>query len=169
MRRTHLLPILLSVGLGLALFNCGGSSDEGWDEPTTGVITTVKEVNAGDYKIVSEDPVATVDDSRIIVQDMDGAVDTFTLAEAKIISQESDTTSRRSRAVRRGGMGFFGYMMIGRMMGGGVSRGAYVNDAAYNRANSTTGSSVRSSARRVGGASRNSGFGSGKSSRSFGG
>lgn len=166
-----MLRTLLLSTLALALFNCGGSdSADSWDEPTTGVITTVREVNAGDFKIVSEDPVPRVSDSRIIVQPLDGKIDTFTLQEAKVIAAQSDTTSTRNRAVRRSRLGFFGYMMLGRMTSGSsVSRGAYISDNAYNRTNSTTGNQVRSSARRVGGASRNSGFGSGRSSRSFGG
>ncbi|NJC25718.1 hypothetical protein [Neolewinella antarctica] len=164
------LRALLACGLGLSIFSCTtDTADTGWDEPTTGVITTVREVNAGNFKIASEDPVPTVTDSRIIIQPLDGNVDTLTLEEAKLVSQNSDTTSTRSRAVRGGGMGFFGYMMLGRMMGGGINRGAYVNGAAYNRANSTAGSSVRGSARRTGGSSRNSGFGSGRSTRSVGG
>ena len=174
MRRNYLLPALLATGLGLTLFSCGGDSEE-WSEPTTGVVTTVREVKAGDFKIVSEDPVPTVADSRIILQPLDGNYDTLTLEEAKLVATQVDTTTTRSRGVRRGGMGFFGYMMLGRMMSGhNVSRRAYVNDAAYNRTRTTTGSSVRSSARRTGGSSRNSGFGSstkssGGSTRSYGG
>ena len=165
-----LLRFVLPFALGAGLLSCTtDTADGGWEEPTTGVITTVREVNAGNFKIASEEPVPSVADSRIIIQPLDGQVDTLTLAEAKAISASQDTTTTRSRGVRSGGLGFFGYMMLGRMMGGGINRGAYVNGAAYNRANSTTGSTMRSSARRVGGASRNTGFGSGRSTRSVGG
>lgn len=171
LRRNFILPALLSCGLGFALFSCGGSSgnaDSGWDEPTTGLVTTVKEVNAGEFKIASEKPVPTVADSRIIVQPMSGKVDTFTLDEAKLIETSSDSTHRRS-GVRSARLGFFGYLMLGRMMGGRPSSSAYVNSNAYNRASSGAGTSMRSAARRVGGTSRNSGFGSGRSTRSVGG
>ncbi len=176
--RQRLLTALVAAGLSGFFFSCfdnggDGSSDEGWDQPTTGVITTVREVAAGDFKIASEEPVPSVEDSRVIVQPMNGPVDTLTLAEAKAISESQDTTSGNQdhrRAVRRSSYGFFGYMMLGRMMGGGPSRGAYVNGAAYSRATSTTGSTLRNTSRRVGGSGRNSGFGSGsKSTRSFGG
>lgn len=169
LRKNLLLPTLLSCGLGLALFNCGGSdASEGWDEPTTGLITKVKEVNSGDFKIESEDPVPTVEDSRIIVEPLSGQIDTFTLDEAKLVAT-TDSTSTRGRGVRSARLGFFGYLMIGRMMGGGPRSSAYVNNNAYNNANNRAGNTMRSTSRRVGGSSRNSGFGSGKSTRSVGG
>ena len=165
-----ILPALVATGFGVLLFSCTTSTEE-WNEPTTGVITTVREVAPDDFKIVSEDPVPSVADSRIIINPLQGPSDTLTLDEAKAIAATGDTTStgqgRENRAVRRAGMGFFGYMMLGRMMGG-VNRGAYVNNNAYNRATSGTGSRMRNSARRVGGSSRNTGFG-GRSSRSVGG
>ncbi|OAV44108.1 hypothetical protein [Lewinella sp. 4G2] len=170
LKKHILLPALLSCGLGFALFSCGGSdSAEGsWDEPTTGLITTVKEVNAGEFKIASEEEVPAVADSRIIVQELNGNVDTLTLEEAKIIETSNDTTSRR-RGVRSARSGYFGWIMMGRMMGGSPSSSAYVNNNAYNRASSGAGTKMKSTARRVGGTSRNSGFGSGKSTRSVGG
>ena len=167
----RILSALLGCGFSLLLFNCGGyDSEGGWDEPTTGVITTVKEVGAGDFKIASEEPVATVEESLLIIEPLQGPNDTLTLAEAKAIAAQDTSSSNQNtqnRAVRRSGMGFFGYMMLGRMMGG-INRGAYVNSGAYSRASSTTGSRMQSSARRVGGSGRNSGFG-GRSTRSVGG
>lgn len=168
LQKNFLLPALLSVGLGLSLFNCGGSDSEGWDEPTTGLITKVKEVNAGEFKIESEDPVPTVADSRIIVEPLQGKMDTFTLEEAKLVAT-TDSTSSSGRGVRSARMGFFGYLMIGRMIGGGPRSSAYTNANAYNNANNRAGNTMRSTSRRVGGSSRNSGFGSGKSTRSVGG
>jgi len=167
LRKHLLLPALLSAGLGLTLFSCGSGEPETetWEVPTQGLITTVKEVSTDDYKIASEEPVSQIADSRIIVEDMAGMRDTFTLDQAKLMA--SDSTSASSRPFRSARMGFFGYLMLGRMMGGGPRSSAYVNNNAYNRAGNTAGNSMRSSSRKV--TRTKSGFGAGKSTRSFGG
>jgi hypothetical protein len=163
--------LLLSIGLSFGLFSCGGEPEtEVWQVPTEGLITTVTEVENDEYRILSEDPIPQIEDSRIIVENMEGTRDTFTLDEAKLMA--ADSTSTRSRPFRSAGMGFFGYLMIGRMMSGGVNSGAYVNNGAYNRATNTAGSRMSNSTRSV--TRTKSGFGSktssgGKSTRSFGG
>lgn len=161
--------LLLSIGLSFGLFSCGSSEPETevWQVPTEGLVTTVTEVDPDEYRILSEDPVPMIEDSRIIVENMEGTRDTFTLDEAKLMA--ADSTSASSRPFRSAGMGFFGYLMIGRMLSGGVNSSAYVNNGAYNKATSTAGTSMSNSARPV--TRTKSGFGSSssKSTRSFGG
>lgn len=166
MLRKHLiLPALLSAGLGLTLFSCG-SDTETVQVPTEGLITTVQEVSTDNYKIASEVPVDNIDDSRIIVEDLEGMRDTFTLEEAKLISQVADPNSREGRPFRSAGMGYFGFLMLSRM-GGTPSSGAYVNSGAHQSATNNAGTRMSSSARTT--TRSKSGFGSGKSTRSFGG
>lgn len=154
---------LVSIGLSLGLFRCGsdGVGQEG-DEPTQGVITTVEEVAAGDFKIASEEVVPSPEDSRIIVNELSGASDTFTLAEARQIQETSSDTSRVRRPFRSAMLGYWGFMMLNRV-GSRPSAGAYTSNTAYQRATSQTGSSLTRTAR------SRSGFGSGSSTRSFGG
>lgn len=166
MLRKHLiLSALLSAGLGLTAFSCG-SGNEAIDVPTEGLITTVKEVSADDFKIESEVPVANIADSRVIVEDLAGGRDTFTLDEAKLISQVADPDSREARPFRSAGMGYFGFLMLSRM-GRTPSSGAYVNSGAHQSATNNAGTRMKSSARST--TRSKSGFGGGKSTRSFGG
>ena len=169
LRKNLLFPALLSVGLGLSLFSCGGGSDtETVEVPTEGLITTVQEVAPDDFKIASEVPVSNPADSRIIVdyyaEEMPN--DTFTLEEAKLIAQVSGE-SKEGQATQRARTGYFGFLMFGRMGGFSPSSGAYVNNNAYNNASNTAGNRLKSSARTT--TRSRSGFGAGKSSRSFGG
>ncbi len=166
MFRKHLiLPALFSTGLAFTLFSCS-AGDETIQVPTQGLITTVTEISPENYKIAAEEPISRMEDSRIIVEKMNGLRDTFTLEEAKFITQvTSDTT--QTRAFRRAGMGYWGFLMLGRMGGHTPSAGAYVNNSAYDKASSTAGSRLNSSARTT--TRSRSGFGSGKSTRSFGG
>jgi hypothetical protein len=138
--------------------------------PTQGLITTVAEVKAGDFKIESEVPVDSVADSRIITKYLDGSRDTFTLDQAKVMQTSSDTT-RSHRSVRAGGLGFWFFMMSGRMGGYTPRSSAYVNNQAYQRTQNSAGSRLRSTSRTTTKPSSRSrsGFGAGKSSRSFGG
>jgi hypothetical protein len=166
MLRKHLvLPVLLSAGLGLTMFSCG-SDTETVEVPTEGLITTVKEVSTDDFKIESEVPVSNIADSRIIVEDLAGERDTFTLDQAKLISQVADPDSREGRPFRSAGMGYFGFLMLSRM-GGTPGAGAYVNSGAHQSATNNAGSRMKSSARST--TRSKSGFGGGKSTRSFGG
>jgi len=166
LRKYLIFPVLFSVGLGFSLFSCG-SGDEAIQVPTEGLITTVTEVSSDDFKIVSEESVDLVEDSRLIVEKMSGERDTFTLEQAKLITQVTSDTSAVRRPFRSAGMGYFGFLMLGRMGGHSVNSGAYVNNGAYNKASSTSGSRLTNSARST--TRSRSGFGGGKSTRSFGG
>ena len=156
-----LLRLALTGLLALLLLACGDSAtEEGWEEPTQGLITTVTEVQEDEYKIASEETVPSPADSRIIVNNLEGTSDTFTLDEAKLIEAEG---SSASRPIRSAMLGYWGFMMLGRM-GGSPGASAYVNQQAYNNANQRAGQPLRTSARARGG------FGSGaKSTRSYGG
>ena len=145
-------------------------------EPTQGVVTTVEEIQAEVFKITDEEVVEVKEDSRIIANYMNGKVDTFTLEEVALV----DTTitdrnnpnygRRMIRSVVIGGA--IGYMM-GRPMGRGLNRSSYRSDAAYNKSNSSTKTRMTNTASkrtvRKPVARKSTGFGSGKSTRSYGG
>jgi len=132
--------------------------------PTQGVITEVKEMETDLFKITDETIVNTKEDSRIIAEYMDGVRDTFTLEEAQL--QDADNPRRRgTRGVWMAGM--MGYMM-GRNMSQGTSRAAYANDKAYNKSTKAT-NSLRSTASRKTVRTPKKGFGSSRSTRSYGG
>jgi hypothetical protein len=142
---------------------------------TQGLITEVEEVEKDQFKITDENVVATKEDSRIIATYLDGAIDTFTLEEVALVEGEENTDgySRRSgmSSVLMGGM--MGYFM-GRSLSSPTSRSSYKNTSAYNKANTTTSSALKSTAkttttRTKRPSSGSSGHGSGKSTRSYGG
>lgn len=141
--------------------------------PTEGLITTVAEVDSNDWKIKDEVTVTNPEDSRIIAEYMDGARDTFTLDEAKLVeTQSTDNGSSVTRSIfRAASFGLFGYM-LGRSMSSGPRPGAYMNQNTYNRVNNNAGSRMQSTAKRTTTTrpSGRSGYGGGsKSTRSYGG
>lgn len=172
-----LLFILASVSVIQSCKNSDAKEYVEVEVPTVGLITTVVEVKKDNFKIEDEKPVDSVKDSRIIAKYMDGKVDTFTLEQAKLISRidsannaSGNHRSHRGSWYRAASFGFMGYMM-GRSMRTPVSPDAYTNTAAYDRVKNTTGNTVRSNTRTVRRPSPKgrSGFGRGRSSRSYGG
>ena len=169
------LLILAIFSFGLAVItSCGGSTQyEEVELPTQGLITTVVETEPEQYKIEDEVAIPDTSQSLIIAKYLDGGVDTFTLAEARLY-QQNGYSGHRSGVFTAASYGFFGYM-IGRSMMGGFrpSASAYRDPNTYNRVNNTTGNSIRSTAQRVSRPSRSSrsGYGSSssRSSRSYGG
>jgi hypothetical protein len=150
-----------------------GGSEEEVQIPTEGLITTVAEVERNSFKIEDETTIPDTAASLIIAKYMSGKIDTFTLAEARLVQQGHSTghSSMAGPIMAAAGAGFLGYMM-GRSMRTPPSPSAYTNQQAYNRVNSTTGSSLNRSAARVSRPSAgrsSSGFGGGRSSRGFGG
>lgn len=143
---------------------------------TQGLITELEEVEKDLFKITDENVAPTKEDSRIIATYMDGAIDTFTLDEVTMTDAEdpnSDGYSRRSgmSSVLMGGM--MGYFM-GRSLSSPTNPSAYKNTAAYNKANTTTSSALKSTAKTTTTRTRkpssgSSGHGSGRSTRSHGG
>ncbi len=148
--------------------SCGDNTEYATVEvldPTQGVITEVKEMQKDLFKITDEKVVATKDDSRIIAEYLDGQRDTFTLAEAQLVDAENPTRRSSMSGVLMGGM--MGYMM-GKSMSTPVSKSAYASNSAYAKSNTST-TSLKSSAKRTTVSKPKSGFGSSKSSRSYGG
>ena len=167
------IPALLFIFLasGLIFTSCGSSAEtEEVEVPTEGLITTVKEIETDLFKIENEETVSVPEDSRIIANYMDATSDTFTLAEARLM--EANGSGRQQSVVRSAGMGYFGFIMLGRMGGRTVGAGAYTSAKAHSKAGNTAGKSMKSSANRVTRtrpSSGKSGYGSGKSTRSYGG
>ncbi len=165
------LKITKVLGLGLlvgSLASCGSNVEYETTEvldPTQGIVTTVKEMEADRFRITDEEIVATVADSRIIAQYMDGEIDTFTLQEAQLVDADDGGRRRSMRGVLMGGM--MGYMM-GKSMSTPISQGAYANTDAYNKS-ATKNNAFKSSATKRTVKTPKKGFGSSKSSRSYGG
>lgn len=138
--------------------------------PTEGLITTVDEVETDLFKIADEVTVTDTTDSRIIANYMDNTSDTFTLQEARLI-EANNPNSRQGSVMRTAAYGFMGFMMY-RSLAHRPNPNAYRSQQAYNKSATGAGKSVKSTATRqtvrrpTGG---KSGFGSGKSSRSYGG
>jgi len=149
--------------------SCGDNVEYTSEEvmtPNNGIITEVKETQKDLFKITNEEIVATPADSRIIAEYMDGARDTFTLQEAQLVDADNPGRRRSMNGVLMGGM--MGYMM-GKSMKTPVSRAAYANDGAYNKSSTTNNSKLRSTATKRTVKTPKKGFGSSKSSRSYGG
>ena len=170
--KTLPLTYVFLLVIGLFFAQCSASDNETWQEPTKGVITTVREVAPGDYKIADETVVPRVEDSRVIVQPLDAEEVTYTLDQVKLMQQVLPDTAQAARPFRSAGSGFFGYLILGRMMMGRTpSAGAYVDRQTYNKANTQTGSALRNSARTVSRPSTRarSNYGGSRSTRSVGG
>jgi len=168
------IPALLLIFLacGLIFSSCGSDSTETVEVeiPTEGLITTVQEVETDQFKIEDEETVADTADSRIIANYLDATSDTFTLQEARLM--QSNGSGREQSVVRSAGLGYFGFIMLGRMGGIAPRAGAYTSANAHNKASNGAGKQMKSSANRVTRtrpSSGKSGYGSGKSTRSYGG
>jgi len=158
---------------GLVFTGCSSSTTETEviEVPTEGLITTVKEVETDLFKIEDEVSVTDTADSRIIANYIDATSDTFTLEEARLI-EANGGSGRQGSVVRSAGLGYFGFIMLGRMGGVMPRAGAYTSSSAHSKASSKAGSRMKSSANRVTRSrpsSGKSGYGSGKSTRSYGG
>lgn len=174
------------VAAALALGACGSPADRGGDvdqlfaDVNQGVVTELREVAPGEWRIADERVVGDSTASRVIAAGLDGTTDTFALDEigdAGALAAADSTDQRRYR--RRATFlpilfyGFFG-SRFGRRYGyagAGPRPGAYVNAGAYDRVRSTAGQQLRTA--RPGGSARpttsRTGYGSGRSTRSFGG
>ncbi|MEL6925374.1 MAG: hypothetical protein AAFO94_15105, partial [Bacteroidota bacterium] len=120
------------------------------------------------FKIEDEITIADTSESLIVAKYMNETIDTFTLAEARLVEAQS---GGRNPVLRAASAGLFGYFLGRSMLGGRPSAGAYVDQKTYDRVSKNAGSSMQRTASRTTRMrpSGKSGFGSGKSSRSFGG
>lgn len=146
-------------------------------EPTEGVITRLKEVEPEVFKITEEELVPTKEESRIITTYMDGEVDTFLLQEIAVV--DTTVVSEDQNYRRRSGMstalhyGLLGYW-LGRPMSTPIRQSSYANSSAYDRSqngrtrmtNTATKRTVRTPRPSSTG---KSGYGAGRSTRSYGG
>ncbi|MEM8907384.1 MAG: hypothetical protein AAGD05_06010 [Bacteroidota bacterium] len=161
--------VIGSTLLMSTFISCGDNVEYVTEEvmtPTQGIVTEVKEMEKDLFKITDEQVVATPADSRIVAEYMDGVRDTFTLEEARLVDAENSTRRSSMNSVLMGGM--IGYMM-GKSMSTPVSSAAYANNAAYQKSTAQTNNQLRSTASRKTVRKPKSGFGSSKSSRSYGG
>ena len=172
---------LVSVAL-VALPACGSNVERvPVVQFTEGVETELTEVAPDDWRIADERVLPDSNATRVIATGLDGVADTFALAEltGARVAGESVPDSTEQRRYRR--RTFFSpillYGLIGNRLGGYRSGftpnpSAYVDRGTYNRVQNTAGTRLQSSARRTTvtrPSSGRSGFGSGRSGRSFGG
>lgn len=151
--------------------SASGTTTEEVALPTQGLITVVQEVEADQFKIADEQTIADTSASLIVAKYLDGRIDTFTLAEARLMSGESGGRSTGSSIARAASYGLMGYFM-GRSMGSRPSPGAYVDQKTYNKVSNGAGNKMQNSAARKTVTRRpsgTSGHGSGRSTRSVGG
>lgn len=188
--------LVLTTIAGTLLFTSCGSNVEYVEEEvvemTKGVVTTVEEVSPDEFKIIDEQVIEDKDASMVIANYIDGETDTMSLAEVQgdwsggsgsfdsngeATSPTANTTSQDTTRHyrRRSGIGsiiMYGY--IGYMMGRTTrpNPAAYRNANTYNRVANTTGNTLNNTATRKTvskPATGKSGYGSSKSTRSYGG
>ena len=174
MKIKYILYGLVGIFLAYNIFFGGDDSAENVEyeevvEPTEGLITTVKEVEADLFKIEDEEVVPMPADSRIIAKYMDGQIDTFTLDEAKLVDAEN-ATGRSGGVFRAAAAGLFGYMLGRRMGAGSIRPSAYTDPKTHSRVTSNAGSRLNSTASRTTRVKPGTGgYGGGRSTRSVGG
>lgn len=178
----RLLPALFALSFLATLPGCVSDSNSREQtfnlqttRPTEGLITTVQEVSAGEWKIADETVVANPADSRIIAKSMDGQVDTFTVEEAKLMANNPQQYPRHGSMTSTLGMGLMAYYLFARPMGSfRPQRGAYMDQRTYDRTTQNAGQRLQRSAARApvrnnAPRSGNKGYGGSRSTRSVGG
>lgn len=167
----NILSAVVALFFSFTLISCGGEGkdyvESTVEDPTQGIRAEIQEVKQDIFKITDEELLPKREDSRIIATFMDGKVDTFTLEEISL-TEHNDPSRSAIRAIAFGGL--MGYMM-GRPMGSAMNRSAYANDKAYNKSSTSGKTALRNTAARktVRTPKAKSGYGSKKSSRSYGG
>ncbi len=141
--------------------------EETLETPTQGIWVELQEMKQDEFKITNEEILDAREDSRIIATYMDNTVDTFTIDEVTL-TEESSPRRSMIRSIAYAGM--IGYMM-GRPMSSGINRSAYASESAYNKSNTAGRSQLRSTAKRTTTRKPTSSksYGSGKSTKSYGG
>jgi len=170
--QNYFFAFLTITCISLSLSSCGGEGkdyvEETVEDPTQGIIAEIEEVKTDIFKINNEEIIEKREDSRIIATFMSGKIDTFTLDEISLKEYNDPVRSGVRTAVYGGLMGY----MLGRRMSSPLTRSSYKTDKAYAGSNTTKKSALRSTASkrivRTPKASK-SGYGSRKSTRSYGG
>ncbi len=151
---------------------CGGSETvtEEVVLPTEGLITVLQEVEKDLFKIEDEQTIADTSQSLVVAKYMDAKVDTFTLAEIRLM-QQSQVGGAHGGIWTAASYGLMGYFM-GRSMASRPRASAYTDPKTHQRVNQQAGNKMQQTAARTTRtrpASGKSGFGGGRSTRSSGG
>jgi hypothetical protein len=155
------------IGIMILSSIFGDDSDNGTTTeevalPTQGLMTVVQEMEQDQFKISDEITIPDTSESLIVANYLDSTSDTFTLAEARLAEAGGGSTRSRS-IVRAASAGLFGYMIGRSMMSHRPRPGAYT-DPKTHKMNHTAARSTRMRP-----TSGKSGYGGGKSTRSYGG
>ena len=164
------LAIMVAGTISLSSCSSGGQEyvSETKVELTQGLVTTVEEVEKDLFKIADETVVDKKEDARIIAQYLDGKIDTFTLDEAKLIDASTPGGSSMRGALLGGVMGYY----MGRSLSSPINSSSYKNQSAYQKSQTKTASTLKSTASRTTvrkPVNSSKGYGSGRSTRSYGG
>lgn len=165
------------ISTGLILQSCGGdgspkikdSTEKTVYESTKGVITEVEEIEPGnEYKIIDEKIIDEKEKSIAIVHTLEGTTDTLSLRKIK----DDDTGNYRHSGLRSILFYSLAATYFNRNMGASKPNASnYKTTSAFDKSNSLKNdlkSSATSRRVRVPGSS-STGYGTGKSFRSFGG
>ncbi len=168
---TFRLYSLIAVALFLATA-CGGSETvtEEVALPTEGLITVLQEVEKDLFKIEDEQTIPDTSQSLVVAKYMDATVDTFTLAEVRLMSQRQVGGTHGGIATAAS-YGLFGYFM-GRSMASRPRPSAYTDPKAHQKVTQKAGNRMQQTAARTTRtrpATGKSGYGGGRSTRSSGG
>lgn len=178
--RKHTTAFAGALALALFLSACGGAQRVDQD---AGIVTTVREVSDGEFKIEDEQMVENKSASAIIAKYADNTTDTIPLSEMQQMMKDStiaqDTTHRHHHHYRRRSSMFsiVSWGMMGYMLGRSRSSfrprpSAYVNQSTYQRVSNTTGTRFRNATSRTTSSRPSkgkSGYGRSRSTRSSGG
>ncbi|MGB0931510.1 MAG: hypothetical protein ACPGVB_12075 [Chitinophagales bacterium] len=150
---------------------CGGTETvtEEVALPTEGLITVLQEVEKDKFKIEDEQTIPDTSKSLVIAKYMDAKVDTFTLAEVRLM-KERQVSGSHGGIAQAAGFGLMGYFM-GRSMASRPRASAYTDPKAHQRSQKAGNKMQQTAARttRTRPSSGKSGYGSGRSTRSSGG
>ncbi len=169
------VSLALAVALAGLLTGCGSSSQEA----DTGIITVVREVADGEFRIEDEQIAPSKSASAIIAKYADNTTDTIPLSEAERVMASGEAAAdtsrhyyRRNSLVTMASYGLMGYMLGRRTGSFSPVSSAYVDPQTYQRVNNTTGNTFRNATARQT-SSRpskgSSGYGGARSTRSSGG
>jgi hypothetical protein len=139
--------------------------------PTQGLITVDQEMEKDKFKISDEVTIPDTSESLIVANYLDSTSDTFTLSEARLVEAGGGSSVARS-VVRAASYGLFGYMIGRSMMSHRPNPNAYTDPKTHQKVTQNAGAKMNQTAARstrTRPTSGKSGYGGGKSTRSYGG
>jgi len=169
--KARIFAASVTLSGALLLTACGGYETEEKVVLTKGIVTEVEEVQPNEFKIIDEVAVEDTSDSKVIAHYLGGKIDTIPMQEVR--NQQSHTgshyhSSGMGNILMGGLMGYY----LGRSLSSPIMASSYRDQSTYSRVSSNAGAAVTRSAVRttVRKPSRSSsGYGSGRSTRSYGG